>query len=279
MEYKVKVLLAIFAFGTFSCGFLNSMVNRQNGFNTSDRKVLLSIFGERKSETGFIESCPTDMTGSSRLFGFFKWLFSWGTCKSIRNNKSPWFLERFNASIQHEWPLSQPLSQEEFRWWNTRQSSGMSYKKLQTVLMQIQKLMPNKTQLFFKEKKEGQCVTCAVVGNSQNVIGSGLGKFIDCHDYVFSYSTNLTCASTTTIHLSVVITISLKTVLYIFSRSTNPNAISPCTSNLFSTSCLSTNIPSVIPLLFLSPSCSFPISISTLFLILPSRILSNTFFA
>ena len=48
-------------------------------------------------------------------------------------------------------------------------------------------------------------------------------------------STILTFASGTPIHRSVAITISLCTVSIAFSRSTNPRAILPCTSSLFST--------------------------------------------
>ena len=60
-------------------------------------------------------------------------------------------------------------------------------------------------------------------------------------------------------------------------RSTNPIANLPCISNHFSTSCLNANIPSVVPFPFLNPCCSSPNSCSTLFLILPSRVLSSSF--
>ena len=60
-------------------------------------------------------------------------------------------------------------------------------------------------------------------------------------------------------------------------RSTNPTAILPCISTHFSTSCLNANIPSVVPFPFLNPCFSSPNSCSTLFLILPSRVLSSSF--
>ena len=53
------------------------------------------------------------------------------------------------------------------------------------------------------------------------------------------------------------------TMSYVFSRSTNPNAILPCISNLSSSVCLNTNIPSVVLLPFLKSCCSSPNSCST----------------
>ena len=96
---------------------------------------------------------------------------------------------------------------------------------------------------------------------------------------VFSYApyTILTSASGTPIHRSIAITISLGTVSRAFSKSTNPRAILPCTSSLFSTICLRTYIPSAVPLPFLNPCCSSPKSPSTLLLILASKPLSSSF--
>ena len=55
------------------------------------------------------------------------------------------------------------------------------------------------------------------------------------------------------------------------------NAISFCPSSFFSTRCLGTNIPSVVPLPCLNSSCSSTISPFTTALILPSRIRSSNF--
>ena len=97
MGDKVTLFFAMFAIGTFTSGFLNKMVNRQNGIKTSDSEILLSIFAERNNETALMKSCPKDM---SRLFGFLKWLFTWDTCEPICNNKSPWVVGQFNTMIQ-----------------------------------------------------------------------------------------------------------------------------------------------------------------------------------
>ena len=83
---------------------------------------------------------------------------------------------------------------------------------------------------------------------------------------VFSYmaSTIFISDSGAPIHLRVVIAICLGTVSKAFSRSTKAKAMCSCFSNLFSTSCLSENIPSVVPRPFLKLSCSSPNSGSTL---------------
>ena len=96
---------------------------------------------------------------------------------------------------------------------------------------------------------------------------------------VLSYvpSTIYTSASGIPIHRSVAITISLVTLSKAFSRSTNPRAILPCTSSLFSTICLRTYIPSAVPLPFMNPCCSSPKSHSILLLILASKTLSKCF--
>ena len=89
--------------------------------------------------------------------------------------------------------------------------------------------------------------------------------------------TILTFASGTPSQRNVAITIFLDTVSNAFSRSTNPIHMLPCFSSFFSTNCLSVNNPSVVPLPFLNPCCSSPISHSIFFLIRPSNTLSSSF--
>ena len=96
---------------------------------------------------------------------------------------------------------------------------------------------------------------------------------------VFSYmaSTIFTSDSGAPIHLRVAIAILLGTVSKAFSRSTKAKAMCPCFPNLFSTSCLSENTPSVVHRPFLKPSCSSPNSGSTLSRNLLSRIITSSF--
>ena len=69
-------------------------------------------------------------------------------------------------------------------------------------------------------------------------------------------STILTYAYGTPFDRSVAITISLGTVSKAFSKSMNLRAILLCNSSLFSTICLRTYIPCVVPLPFMNPCCS-----------------------
>ena len=86
--------------------------------------------------------------------------------------------------------------------------------------------------------------------------------------FVCSYvaSTVMTPASGTPSQRNVAITISLYIVSNAFSRSTNPIHMLPCFSSFLSTNCLSVDNPSVVPLPFLNPWCSSPISHSIFFL-------------
>uniref|UniRef100_UPI00358F8C46 CMP-N-acetylneuraminate-beta-galactosamide- alpha-2,3-sialyltransferase 1-like n=1 Tax=Myxine glutinosa TaxID=7769 RepID=UPI00358F8C46 len=186
MAIRVKLFFGILAIGTFSCSFLFLMVNRYYGLNILNNAIVMSISGERNDETGFSESSPTDMTNSSHLSGFFKRLCNRDTYEEIRNNRSsPWFVKRFNPSIRPFLsPLSQGIAREDFDWWQTLQVHDIGYEAFLAFLKELDKVLPN-SELLFKEKRS-KCISCAIVGNSQNLKGSGFGKAIDCHDYVFS---------------------------------------------------------------------------------------------
>uniref|UniRef100_UPI00358ED791 CMP-N-acetylneuraminate-beta-galactosamide- alpha-2,3-sialyltransferase 1-like n=1 Tax=Myxine glutinosa TaxID=7769 RepID=UPI00358ED791 len=185
MAIRVKLFFGILAIGTFSCSFLFLMVNRYYGLNILNNAIVMSISGERNDETGFSESSPTDMTNSSHLSGFFKRLCNRDTYEEIRNNRSsPWFVKRFNPSIRPFLsPLSQGIAREDFDWWQSLQVHDISYEAFLAFLRKLDKLLPN-SELLFKEKTR-ECISCAVVGNSQNLNGSAFGNAIDCHDYVF----------------------------------------------------------------------------------------------
>uniref|UniRef100_UPI00358E97DF CMP-N-acetylneuraminate-beta-galactosamide- alpha-2,3-sialyltransferase 1-like isoform X1 n=1 Tax=Myxine glutinosa TaxID=7769 RepID=UPI00358E97DF len=185
MAIRVKLFFGILAIGTFSCSFLFSMVNRYYGLNILNNAIVMSIFGERNDETGFSDSCPMGMTNSSHLSSFFKQLCNRDTYEEIRNNRSsPWFVKRSNTSIRPFLsPLSQRIAREDFNWWQKLQKNDISYEAFLDFLRKWDKVLPN-SELLFKEKRS-ICTSCAVVGNSQNLNGSGFGKAIDCHDYVF----------------------------------------------------------------------------------------------
>uniref|UniRef100_A0A8C4Q843 Uncharacterized protein n=1 Tax=Eptatretus burgeri TaxID=7764 RepID=A0A8C4Q843_EPTBU len=108
----------------------------------------------------------------------------WTSCKPDQDNRSPWFVKRFDNSAQPVLPFSQAISLEDFNWWKSLQLRSATYHAFRGVLALLkQKLSSNR--VFFKEKTKDNCIRCAVVGNSHILRGSGFGRTIDCHDYVF----------------------------------------------------------------------------------------------
>ena len=85
--------------------------------------------------------------------------------------------EHFNLTLPPPIPFSSSLHAQRL------QQNDISYEEFLAFLKKMDNVLPN-PQLLFKEKKR-ECTSCAIVGNSQNLKGSGLGKAIDCHDYVF----------------------------------------------------------------------------------------------
>ena len=116
MERKVKLFLWLTAIGALSYIFKLTM-DHQLGLKAQGSDIMWSIFRLRNNESGFTESYPRDITNSSHLFGVFKGL-SKVTCEPVRSKRSPWFVKRFNTSIQPFMsPLSQGIVREEFDWW------------------------------------------------------------------------------------------------------------------------------------------------------------------
>uniref|UniRef100_A0A8C4NA64 ST3 beta-galactoside alpha-2,3-sialyltransferase 1 n=1 Tax=Eptatretus burgeri TaxID=7764 RepID=A0A8C4NA64_EPTBU len=182
MERKVKLFLWLTAIGVLSYIFKLTM-DHQLWLKAQGSDIMWSIFRLRNNESGFAESYPRDITDSSHLLGVFKGL-SKVTCEPVRSKTSPWFVKLFNTSIQPFMsPLSQGIVREEFDWWKRLQRNHITYEAFLDFLTEMDKVLPH-SQLLFKEKRHN-CTSCAVVGNSQNLEGSGLGKAIDCHDYVF----------------------------------------------------------------------------------------------
>uniref|UniRef100_UPI00358F3D05 CMP-N-acetylneuraminate-beta-galactosamide- alpha-2,3-sialyltransferase 1-like isoform X2 n=1 Tax=Myxine glutinosa TaxID=7769 RepID=UPI00358F3D05 len=182
MERKVKLFLWLMVIGALSYIFKLTM-DLQLGLKTQDSNIMWSIFKLENKESDFIEGCPRDVADSSHSFELFKRLFK-VPCEPVRSKRSPWFMKRFNASIQpFVSPLSQGIVREDFDWWQKLQKNDISYEAFLDFLRKWDKVLPN-SELLFKEKRS-ICTSCAVVGNSQNLNGSGFGKAIDCHDYVF----------------------------------------------------------------------------------------------
>ncbi|NXS59246.1 SIA4B sialyltransferase, partial [Brachypteracias leptosomus] len=101
-------------------------------------------------------------------------------CTTSINNSS-WFNARYNTDMglllmgtAHE------LSSDVIQWWLTLQGSSSSV-QLQDI---IQKLFTVLRAPATSVQEPSRCRTCAVVGNSGRLKGSGHGLRIDAHDWV-----------------------------------------------------------------------------------------------
>ncbi|XP_016086553.1 CMP-N-acetylneuraminate-beta-galactosamide-alpha-2,3-sialyltransferase 1-like [Sinocyclocheilus grahami] len=100
-------------------------------------------------------------------------------CVTDREN-SNWFSERYDPNI----PLllnstNGVLHANVSRWWKELQSSAGNYTE---VVDQLFPLFPDKKH--YSDAGPDRCRTCAVVGNSGNLLGSNYGPLIDFHDFV-----------------------------------------------------------------------------------------------
>uniref|UniRef100_A0A8C2G0I4 CMP-N-acetylneuraminate-beta-galactosamide-alpha-2,3-sialyltransferase 1 n=1 Tax=Cyprinus carpio TaxID=7962 RepID=A0A8C2G0I4_CYPCA len=101
------------------------------------------------------------------------------TCVADRGN-SNWFSERYDPNV----PLllnstNSVLNANVSRWWNELQSDAGNYAE---VVDQVFSLFPDKEH--YSDAGPDRCRTCAVVGNSGNLLGSNYGPLIDFHDFV-----------------------------------------------------------------------------------------------
>uniref|UniRef100_A0A8C1V8A7 CMP-N-acetylneuraminate-beta-galactosamide-alpha-2,3-sialyltransferase 1 n=1 Tax=Cyprinus carpio TaxID=7962 RepID=A0A8C1V8A7_CYPCA len=101
-------------------------------------------------------------------------------CMADRGN-SNWFSERYNPNI----PLllnstNSVLSTNVCRWWKLQiVPNAGNYTE---VVDQLFPLFPDKEH--YSDTGSDRCRTCAVVGNSGNLLGSKYGPLIDFHDFI-----------------------------------------------------------------------------------------------
>ncbi|XP_057262382.1 CMP-N-acetylneuraminate-beta-galactosamide-alpha-2,3-sialyltransferase 2-like [Pezoporus wallicus] len=96
-------------------------------------------------------------------------------------NSSTWFNARYNTTMR---PLltgtAHELSSDVVQWWLTLQGPSRGV-QLQAILWQLFTVLPAPTGSMWDPN---HCRTCAVVGNSGWLKGSGHGLRIDAHDWV-----------------------------------------------------------------------------------------------
>ncbi|XP_062846652.1 CMP-N-acetylneuraminate-beta-galactosamide-alpha-2,3-sialyltransferase 1-like [Trichomycterus rosablanca] len=102
----------------------------------------------------------------------------------VELNEDPWFAEHFRSSV----PImlnrkSYNLSGATKRWWTRlHRQNGRSNRNYDAVKDSLFSLFPDKE--YYNDSSHDRCRTCAVVGNSANLIGSLYGPLIDAHDLV-----------------------------------------------------------------------------------------------
>ncbi|XP_051728677.1 CMP-N-acetylneuraminate-beta-galactosamide-alpha-2,3-sialyltransferase 1-like isoform X2 [Ctenopharyngodon idella] len=93
-----------------------------------------------------------------------------------------WFFMRFNPSVP---PLmnkrNSVLRTDVYRWWKDLQSES-SQVNYTDVVDTLFSLFPDEEH--YSDAGPDRCRTCAVVGNSGNLLGSHYGQLIDSHDFV-----------------------------------------------------------------------------------------------
>ncbi|CAM4638680.1 unnamed protein product [Leuciscus chuanchicus] len=97
-------------------------------------------------------------------------------------NDDDWFFLRFNPTVP---PLlnmrNSVLQTDVYRWWKSLQSesSKANYTDVVDILFS---LFPDEEH--YSDAGPDRCRTCAVVGNSGNLLASHYGQLIDSHDFV-----------------------------------------------------------------------------------------------
>ncbi|XP_052440824.1 CMP-N-acetylneuraminate-beta-galactosamide-alpha-2,3-sialyltransferase 1 [Carassius gibelio] len=100
-------------------------------------------------------------------------------CVTDREN-SNWFSERYDPNISVLLnSTNSVLRANVSRWWMELQSNPGNYTE---VVDQLFSLFPDKEH--YSDTGPDRCRTCAVVGNSGNLLGSKYGPLIDFHDFV-----------------------------------------------------------------------------------------------
>ncbi|XP_026765710.3 CMP-N-acetylneuraminate-beta-galactosamide-alpha-2,3-sialyltransferase 1 [Pangasianodon hypophthalmus] len=97
-------------------------------------------------------------------------------------NEDPWFTERYSSQVPKFMNRrNSNLSTLTLDWWLKLQPYNKV--KFRDVVDPLFSLFPDKEH--YNDAGPDRCRTCAVVGNSDNLIGSHYGLLIDAHDFIF----------------------------------------------------------------------------------------------
>uniref|UniRef100_A0A8C9Z2F1 CMP-N-acetylneuraminate-beta-galactosamide-alpha-2,3-sialyltransferase 1 n=1 Tax=Sander lucioperca TaxID=283035 RepID=A0A8C9Z2F1_SANLU len=100
-------------------------------------------------------------------------------CERCLSEDDPWFMKRFNKSVEPFLSANYNLSEDAFNWWKGEKGNFSTFR--QTVDRLFLTVPPSPDVL---ESSPDRCRTCAVVGNSGNLRRSHYGPLIDFQDVI-----------------------------------------------------------------------------------------------
>ncbi|KAK9958060.1 hypothetical protein ABG768_012241 [Culter alburnus] len=92
-----------------------------------------------------------------------------------------WFTERFRQNVPPLLSLNNSVLPDNiYTWWQSLQSKSQA--NYSQVIQELFSVIPGEGH--YRDAGPSRCRTCAVVGNSGNLVGSFYGPLIDSHDFV-----------------------------------------------------------------------------------------------
>uniref|UniRef100_A0A8C2KMD7 CMP-N-acetylneuraminate-beta-galactosamide-alpha-2,3-sialyltransferase 1 n=1 Tax=Cyprinus carpio TaxID=7962 RepID=A0A8C2KMD7_CYPCA len=109
-------------------------------------------------------------------------MFSKFPCLKQELSDDKWFTEHFRKDVPPVLSLNNSVfSDHIFKWWQSLQSRSKA--NFSQVITELFSVIPGEER--YRDAGPSRCRTCAVVGNSGNLLGSYYGPLIDNHDFVF----------------------------------------------------------------------------------------------
>uniref|UniRef100_A0A672GIG8 CMP-N-acetylneuraminate-beta-galactosamide-alpha-2,3-sialyltransferase 1 n=1 Tax=Salarias fasciatus TaxID=181472 RepID=A0A672GIG8_SALFA len=103
-------------------------------------------------------------------------------CRKCLTEGDPWFQEMISSSPHPFLSKDHNTSENDFKWWRRLQPGRGNFKHYNSILDKLFEVIPPTPGVVRPSPR--RCRTCAVVGNSGNLIGSHYGSLIDGHDIV-----------------------------------------------------------------------------------------------
>ncbi|XP_065843802.1 CMP-N-acetylneuraminate-beta-galactosamide-alpha-2,3-sialyltransferase 1-like [Oscarella lobularis] len=113
------------------------------------------------------------------------------TCGLILT-RSKWFCDRCDAALNATWSRSDPpVSKESIEAIRSSKIGRFTERRFRRTSPGVLKAVSS-ADIFGQWRKEKGRISCAVVGNSDNMIGSNYGPIIDSHDVVIRMNSAIT---------------------------------------------------------------------------------------